>query len=316
MLDLSAIAPAARYEVGRDAIYYLYDLLSRIELPPWYEIPDASAYADLQGDEETGARRFASWRIPNTEIMLERVIEGPRAGDFLFSSSTVARAREFYDKVSGLPYRREVPLPDHPQMRPYLSMGGWLIPSSIIEAMPEWLKHSVYQHAVWKWIALLMLIVLGLALVRVIHRRARRGLYGQSPAVYLRRLVTPLTLLLLPLALYLANRQMTLTGWVSGGVTLLAEAVTYFALAWIVERLDSRFRSGNLFTEDSRSESGRTVAPPRWYIGPDSHRPAHQQSFGGATLQPFRGPGYRWPGYCAFRPAEPGEHPRGDDAVC
>jgi MscS family membrane protein len=42
-----------------------------------------------------------------------------------------------------------------------------------------------------------------------------------------------LTLLLTPLALDFANRQLTLTGWVSGGVTLLAEAVTYIALAWI-----------------------------------------------------------------------------------
>jgi MscS family membrane protein len=50
----------------------------------------------------------------------------------------------------------------------------------------------------------------------------------------LRRLATPVTLLLLtPLVLDVANRELTLTGWVSGGVTLLAEAVKYFSLAWI-----------------------------------------------------------------------------------
>ncbi len=31
----------------------------------------------------------------------------------------------------------------------------------------------------------------------------------------------------------LAHRQLSLTGWVSGGVTWVAEANTYFALAWI-----------------------------------------------------------------------------------
>ena len=53
------------------------------------------------------------------------------------------------------------------------------------------------------------------------------------PSAQLRRLATPLTLLLTPLVLDLANRQLTLTGWVSGGVTWVAEAITYFALAWI-----------------------------------------------------------------------------------
>lgn len=34
MLDSSEIPPAARFELGRDGIHYLYDVLSRIELPP------------------------------------------------------------------------------------------------------------------------------------------------------------------------------------------------------------------------------------------------------------------------------------------
>jgi MscS family membrane protein len=40
-------------------------------------------------------------------------------------------------------------------------------------------------------------------------------------------------LLLIPLMLDFANLQLTLTGWVSGGLNLVAEAITYFALGWI-----------------------------------------------------------------------------------
>ena len=32
-LDLSETPPAARWDVGRDAVFYLYEVLSRIELP-------------------------------------------------------------------------------------------------------------------------------------------------------------------------------------------------------------------------------------------------------------------------------------------
>jgi MscS family membrane protein len=91
----------------------------------------------------------------------------------------------------------------------------------------------VYQQAVWKWIALAMLIVVTAVVVVVIHRLARRGLSGHAAGVQLRRLATPLTLLLMPLVLHVANQQLTLTGWISGGVTLVAEAITYFVLAWI-----------------------------------------------------------------------------------
>jgi len=46
--------------------------------------------------------------------------------------------------------------------------------------------------------------------------------------------VTPLTLLLVPQVLELANVQLSLTGWVSGGVEWVAEAIHYFALGWII----------------------------------------------------------------------------------
>ena len=232
MFDLSGLPPAARFELGRDAVVYLYEVLSRIELPPEADIPDAVAYADA-GDEKEADKKLVSWTIPHTEIILVRVAEGLRAGQFLFSSSTVDRAREFYNKARTLPYRRDVPLKNYAEMRPYLSIRGWMISSRTVEGFADWLKRSVYQQAVWKWIALALLIAVTIVVVVVIHRLARRGLSGHAASAQLRRLATPLILLLTPLVLDMANRQLTLTGWVSGGVTWVAEAITYFALAWI-----------------------------------------------------------------------------------
>jgi MscS family membrane protein len=234
MLDLSGIPPAARYQLGKDGIFYLYEVLSRIELPAEADIPDVAASANAGEDLEAG-HKTVSWTIPHTEITLVRVAEGPRAGEFLFSSRTVARAKEFYEKTRTLSYLRDVPLKNYVEMRPYLSMANWIIPPNTIEGFPDWLKRSVHQQAVWKWVALLILIALTTAVILVIHRLSRRGLSGHSAAAYLRRLITPLALLLLmPLVLNLANVQLTLTGWVSGGIGLVAEAVTYFGLAWVI----------------------------------------------------------------------------------
>jgi MscS family membrane protein len=44
-LDLSEVSAAARKQEGIDSIGLLYDILSKIELPPEKTIPDAEAFA-------------------------------------------------------------------------------------------------------------------------------------------------------------------------------------------------------------------------------------------------------------------------------
>jgi MscS family membrane protein len=232
-LDLSEAPPAARFEMGRDGVIYLYEVLSRIELPPGAEIPDATAYADA-GDDGDADRKPASWTIPHTEITIARVNGGPRAGEFLFDPETVARAGEFYEKARTLPYRRDVPLENYAEKRAYLSMASGIIAPRTIEALPGWLKQSVFGQALWKWIALALMVVFTVAVLVVVHRLARCRIPGQPVRAHLCRLVTPITLLLLtPLVLDIANRELTLTGRVAEGLMLLADAVAYFSLAWI-----------------------------------------------------------------------------------
>jgi MscS family membrane protein len=232
-LDLSQVPPAARFDVSRDAMIYLYEVLSRIDLPPEQKIPNAAAFSESEKKGQPDAK-LPSWTVPHTEITLTRVADGPQAGQFLFSPATVKRAAEFYEKTRALPYRRDMPLKNYAEMRHYLSLNGWMISSSTIEGFPGWLKQRVFSQAVWKWIALALLSVLYLGAVYGVHRVSRRGLSGHAFRARLRRLATPVTLLLLTPALAaLADQQLTLIGRVSETVTLFAEAVTYFSLAWI-----------------------------------------------------------------------------------
>ena len=158
-LDLSGIPPAAHFELSRDGYIYLYEILSHIELPDESDIPDADFYADTDSEnDKVSGDEAVSWTIPHTEITLTRIEKGPQAGHFLFSSSTVARIEEFYEKTRTLPYRRDVPLENYAEMRPYLSIGGWMMSMHTISRFPDWLKYSVLRQAVWKWIALVMLI--------------------------------------------------------------------------------------------------------------------------------------------------------------
>lgn len=75
----------------------LLEILNRIELPPESDIP---------GDEEVEKSGMKRWTLPNTRLTIQRIENGPRAGEFLFSASTVERLHRSYLLVKPLPYKR------------------------------------------------------------------------------------------------------------------------------------------------------------------------------------------------------------------
>ena len=75
----------------------LLEILNRIELPPVSDIP---------GDEEVEKSGITRWTIPNTRLTIQRIENGPRTGEFLFSARTVERLHRSYLLVKPLPYRR------------------------------------------------------------------------------------------------------------------------------------------------------------------------------------------------------------------
>jgi len=163
-----------------------------------------------------------------------RIDEGPKRGAFLFSPSTVARAEEFYEKVRELPYRRDIPIELYADMRPYLSPLGWVISSRTIEDFPDWLKSNNGKIALWKLIAIIGMLLAMVAAIVVIHRLARRRAGSSTPRSYLRRLVTPSLLLLMPPVLVAIDSQLTMTGSWSAVVRVIANSIFYFAIAWLL----------------------------------------------------------------------------------
>ncbi len=94
-LNLSDIPSRLQRDVAIEGTLLLKEVLDRIEVPPYDQIPDAEAIAT---DE-----KFYRWTLPDTEINIVKVESEPRAGEFLFSPDTVFRLEEFYQKVKKLP---------------------------------------------------------------------------------------------------------------------------------------------------------------------------------------------------------------------
>ncbi len=151
-LDLSSLPSATRQQTSLELVLQLKEILDRVPLPPFSDIPGTAAgsYDFNQSDIE------ANWTIPFTQITITKLSEGPQQGQYLFSTQTVDRIPEFYEEVKNLPSRSSI---DEDLYHFYASSPGHLLPPawfSLIEKQPPWLLEIYYGQAAWQWIALIL----------------------------------------------------------------------------------------------------------------------------------------------------------------
>jgi MscS family membrane protein len=148
-LDLSDLPPAVRDELGLEKALLLKEILDRIELPEFDQIPGE--------DEVAGEDGLKSWIVPRTELVISRMEEGPLAGEFLFSATTVDQLEHFYTLSETLPYKPDATVGIYEDV--VRSPGDWL-PRGWVRALPGWTQTVFLDEAIWQWIALVVLLIL------------------------------------------------------------------------------------------------------------------------------------------------------------
>ena len=83
-LDLSEVPEYSREYYASEVAACLKEVMDRVTLPPAEEIPGPEDVSALEGGEA-----LARWQIPNTKITIGRIEEGPRRGEYLFTTDTV-----------------------------------------------------------------------------------------------------------------------------------------------------------------------------------------------------------------------------------
>jgi MscS family membrane protein len=225
-LDLSSFPPEIAPELGATHALLLKEVLDRIELPATADIPD---------DAEVREQQLQAWTIPHTEIVLTRVASGERQGQFLFSSHTVERLPEFYEKVRDLPYQ-----PGKQGAHYDVIRSGALSPviGSLVAHLPAWTRLDVGNHLLWQWamVALCLFIGIGLAVVAFRMGRGRAGREG--PASLRERLAPflfPATVLVLVLCeRWVIDRFIRLAGAPYYYGRLVLRAIADLAIAWLI----------------------------------------------------------------------------------
>jgi MscS family membrane protein len=222
-LNLGKVPSKALEETENQAAVLLMEVFDRIKIPPYETIP---------GAPEVKKDSITSWTLPNTEITIARVEEGPRKGEFLFTPETVGRARSFYDQISHLPYKDGTVLEDAYNL--YLQSPGPSVPVSWVLTMPSWLKFLVLGQPVWKWVALLVILLLLLAGLALAFRIGIVKRPSDAPASLRRRLILPLSGLCMTYLAEVALEQLRPVQQVALLASIVSTLIIAASLAWLI----------------------------------------------------------------------------------
>jgi MscS family membrane protein len=235
-LDLSKVAPSILEDVGITSVLLLKDVLDRIEIPPFEKIPDRAA---MKG------KKYKKWVIPHTEITIALVEEGPRQGEYLFTADTVDRLKSFYERVEHLPYK---PGSSVGAYEDYILGSGWMIPGSLIHALPQFFKTKFYEQAIWQWLGMLLVLSVGVAIAMLVFHWTRRKASHKADEPILksffRKMLFPFCLAVITLIIeYLLKDQINITGRILMIIIFVNEIVFFIAMVWIINLI------GNIIAE-------------------------------------------------------------------
>lgn len=163
-LDSSKLPPAQRRRLAAEASLLLNEVLDKVELPAYEDIPDAADMFALPAEEP---RR---WLVPGTEIKIELIEEGPRKGEYLMSADTVARAHQFYETSKNMTYRPGAMENFYAEL---ITEGGTWLPGARTSSLPEWLKSVIGGQATWKWIGMFLVFALWVVIAYVLRRLSK-----------------------------------------------------------------------------------------------------------------------------------------------
>jgi len=224
VFDVSELPPAVRLKASGEAIGYMIDILNRLPAIPPRSIPGAPGH--------DWATLPASWTIPDTEIHISRVKDGPQAGAYLFSPDTVARLPEFYARIIAYPPLR--PTRYRSWREEEIRLTGPMIPAAVRNAIPQPLLQPVLGSPLWK---ILFVAVMTVALVGILYGwsvMASRFARQASPVrALLWHMTTPVLVAVLgAISVGFCLVELNLSGTFAEAVTLFDTVLLNIAAAW------------------------------------------------------------------------------------
>ena len=238
-LDVSELPEYAREANAAEVAACLKEILDRVELPPYEEIPDAETI-----DATDGMEVLSRWRIPGTRITIRRVDQGPQRHEYLFTPGTVGRAVEYYEDMRYLPYRTTGPEVSEGLHQWYFSAPGHPAVAALLERLPEWTRERRFGLTIWKWPGILLSLLLAIFLMSAAYRLQSffaAKWRGKGLFRYWLTILFPVAAMLIPAGFkYVADHYMTVRGTPLYVVSFAANLATFLAALVVVIGVSNR----------------------------------------------------------------------------
>lgn len=248
-LNLSEMPPDMLSSYTRRLVFQLKEILDRIDLPPFEDIPDESIMIKSE-------KKY--WIIPGTEIKLGLVENGPKKGEYLFTSDTISRIPEFYFKVINMPYKAGASIgwydfySNNPVGLIYLFPA--LIPSSWLSNPPAIIQVKLLDQPLWRWISIALLLPVVFSIVFLTQKlkyclSKRLTLRNQSWA----NLLTPLSITTsLPFFVIYIDTILRTSGVLFQVLTTSLWVLFYIGLPWTFWCMGTSIANSIIFYEKLR----------------------------------------------------------------
>ena len=224
LVDLSTTVRASRREVGRETMAYLLDIMGRVDPIEVDKIPSAEDLAEKGGAQ--------NWRVPGTPIYIARMAKGSREGEYLFNERAVRVAPRFFNGIRSTPLRSSLGIESwHVEL---LQNTGPLIPSALVNALPDSLKKTWYGTPIWKVMIVFLMSLLGAYVVRLVHRLVARRESDRRIVSFGWRLLKPVSIIAVIMVLRdFFDFELILSGAFSTTVNFIETLLIFLSLAWI-----------------------------------------------------------------------------------
>ena len=253
-LDLSQVPEALRRDVSIEMTLQLKEVFDRMLLPPIDAMPTVQVVeAERRAASELTSQSTLPfrWKLPSTTIEIVEIRDGERQGEFLFSTGTIRRIGETYNKVKDLPYRQaqfggtELEYLS-PGLSPgfyedYVSSSGYLIPQihflgRLIDDLPESFKAVIGNQMVWQWFGLLLFVLLTAFAAYTAYRYIDSVAKQKSPpsADWLKVLAVAIVLLIVIAVDLFINQVLKFTSNLQAVVTTSTATAVFLLAAWVV----------------------------------------------------------------------------------
>ena len=207
-LDTRNLPAFLREERAAEVSVAIKEILDRIEVPPWEEIPGVEEIESVEGSE-----RLLRWRMPESRLVIARATSGEEQGEYMFSPDVVRLAVRRYCEMAYAPYRSGDPATSPGFRQWYISAPGHPVLAPIFERLPDWLKlRTTLGIANWKWPGVLLGFVAAVLAMFYLYRTYQK-LVGRlaDERVWMRvaTLLLPLVAMVVPLLfVHLADRYL------------------------------------------------------------------------------------------------------------